>query len=92
MHVTDTIVLALVTLGGTIKNKNDPICVMPPKITKASTVVTVMWLLYVTIAANFVHVNDPLREVISECSAANTDSLWEAETLSNNVLKHCFQF
>ncbi len=31
-------VLALATLGGTTKNRNDPISVAPPKVAKASSV------------------------------------------------------
>jgi hypothetical protein len=35
-------ILALATLVGTAKNRNDTIFVMPPKVTKASAIVTVM--------------------------------------------------
>ncbi len=38
---SDTLLLALATLGGATKNRNNPICVMSPKVAKASTVVTV---------------------------------------------------
>jgi hypothetical protein len=34
-HVTITTVLALATLGGVTKNRNDPICVTLPKVAKA---------------------------------------------------------
>ncbi len=40
-NVTVAIVLSLVTLGSVTKNRNDPISVTPPKITKKSTIVTV---------------------------------------------------
>jgi hypothetical protein len=33
-HVTVTTVLALATLDGATKNRNDPICVVPPKVAK----------------------------------------------------------
>jgi hypothetical protein len=35
---TDTIALTLATLGAATYNRNDPICVVPPKVTKASKV------------------------------------------------------
>jgi hypothetical protein len=38
---SDTLVLALATLGGT-KNRNNPICVASPKVAKTSTVLTVV--------------------------------------------------
>jgi hypothetical protein len=34
-------VLALATLGGAARNINDPICVVPPKVAKARTMVSV---------------------------------------------------
>jgi hypothetical protein len=37
---SDTLVLALATLRGVTINRNSPICVMSPKVAKASTVVT----------------------------------------------------
>ncbi len=40
-HVTVTTVLALVTFGDTTKNRNDPICVVRPKVAKANSIVTV---------------------------------------------------
>ncbi len=43
-HVTVTTVLALATSGGVTKNRNDSLCVVPPKVANASTVVTVTWL------------------------------------------------
>ncbi len=39
---SDTLVLALATLGRATKNTNNPICVASPKVAKASTVVTVV--------------------------------------------------
>jgi hypothetical protein len=38
-HDSDTLVLALVILGGATKNRNNAICVMPPKVAKASKAV-----------------------------------------------------
>jgi len=46
-------VLALATFGGATKNINEPIYVVPPKVAKASTVVTVVWLLRVAVADSF---------------------------------------
>jgi hypothetical protein len=37
----NTLVLALATLCGKTLNRNDPICVAPPKVAKASTIATV---------------------------------------------------
>jgi hypothetical protein len=34
----DTTVLALATLGGATRNGNNPICVVPPKVAKASKI------------------------------------------------------
>jgi len=54
--VTVTTELALATLGFATKNGNDPICVTPPKVAKASTV-TCPWCYHPTDVAN---VNEPL--------------------------------
>jgi hypothetical protein len=40
-HATVTTVLALATLGSATKNRNDPICVVPPNVAKARTIVAV---------------------------------------------------
>jgi hypothetical protein len=40
--MTVTTVLALATLGGMTTNRNDPIFVMPPKVAKASTSVSLL--------------------------------------------------
>jgi hypothetical protein len=40
--MTVTTVLALATWGSTTKNRNDPICFVPPKVVKASTIVTIV--------------------------------------------------
>ncbi len=40
-HLTGSVVTALATLGDATKNRNDPISVTPPKVAKASIIVTV---------------------------------------------------
>jgi hypothetical protein len=47
---SNTLVLALATLGGSTKNRKNTICVVLSKVAKASTVVTV---LYVAFAGDF---------------------------------------
>jgi hypothetical protein len=37
---SDTLVLALATLGGATRNRNDPICVVSSKVARASTIVS----------------------------------------------------
>jgi hypothetical protein len=41
-HATVTTILDLATLGGMTYNRNDSICVVPPKVANAITVVTVV--------------------------------------------------
>jgi hypothetical protein len=46
MHVTVTIVLALATLGGKTKNRDDPISVLQPEVPRQVQ----YWLLLVAVA------------------------------------------
>ncbi len=55
-HVTVTTVLALATLGGATINRNDPICVTPPRVAKASKEGDITGI----IALSFANVNTAL--------------------------------
>jgi hypothetical protein len=57
-HDSDTLVLALATLGGTTYNSNGPISDVPPKVAKASTSVSVSSVVVTNIIApTFANVN-----------------------------------
>jgi hypothetical protein len=51
--VTVTTVFALATLGGATQIVSFLFYVMPPKVAKANSVVTVAWLKHVTVANGF---------------------------------------
>ncbi len=60
-HVTVTTVLALVTLGGTTTNRNDPISVALPKVAKASMSVLLSRVIVANvIVQTFTNVNTAL--------------------------------
>ncbi len=64
--MTFTIVLALATLdtlGSMTKNRNDPISAVPPKLAKASTIVTVTAAVASIIALTFTNGNMALERL-----------------------------
>jgi hypothetical protein len=56
-HMTVNTALAFATLGGTSKNKNYPICVVPPNVAKASKESNIAGFFSGIIALNFANVN-----------------------------------
>ncbi len=57
-------VLALPTLGDATRNRNNPICVMQPEATKASTMVGVAVAVAGVIAINSANVNTALKQYL----------------------------
>ncbi len=61
--------LALATLGGVTKNRNNPIYVMPPKVAMASTIVTVICrCCHHYCLKNIANVYEPLVMIIYICT------------------------
>jgi hypothetical protein len=56
-HITVNTVLAFATLGSTSKNRNYPICVVPPNVAKASKEGNIAGFFSGIITLNFANVN-----------------------------------
>jgi hypothetical protein len=53
------VLITLATLGNAARNRNNPNCVAPPKVTRASKVVSQVSLLPTVLPKNFANVNEP---------------------------------